>query len=57
MAIVIIIWLILCFFIGIGAKDRGKSFVGYFFLSLLLSPIVGFIALMVSGPGSNEKEN
>jgi len=54
--VVIIIWLVLCFLIGNGAKNRRKSFAGYFFLSLLLSPLVGFIALMLSKPESTPEQ-
>jgi len=54
MFVAFLVWLVLSFFIAQGAKDRGKSFGGYLALSLLLSPLVGLIAvLMIHEP---EKE-
>ena len=44
-----IIWLVLCFVIAAGAGNRGRSAVGFFFLSALLSPLIGFIALIALG--------
>jgi hypothetical protein len=45
----IVVWLILCFVIGNGAKSRGRSFGNYFALSLFLSPILGMIVLLILG--------
>ena len=47
--VVFIIWLILCFVCGSSAKSKGRSFGAYFALSLFLSPLVGFIVLLVKG--------
>jgi hypothetical protein len=44
------IWLALCFAIGFYAEHKGRSGVGFFFLSFLLSPLVGFIAALVMSP-------
>lgn len=38
----------LCTLIAYGAKNKGRSGVGFFFLSFLLSPIVGGIALLIA---------
>jgi hypothetical protein len=50
MFIAVVVWLVLCFIIGSGASKRGKSGAGYFFLSLFLSPLIGFIALWAATP-------
>lgn len=47
MLLTIFIWIILSFLIAVGAKNRGKSFIGYLFLSLFLSPVVGLIAVLM----------
>ena len=46
------VWLALCFIIGFVAGGKGRSAVGFFFLSLFLSPLVGGIAVMVAKPNS-----
>jgi len=45
----IIIWVVLAFFVGYLANKKGRSFFGYFILALILSPLVGFIILLVVG--------
>ncbi len=44
-----IAWLLLSLLVAFGAKNRGRSFLGYFLLSFFLSPIIGFIILLVLG--------
>ncbi len=39
-AVLVIVWLILCFAVGFYAEHKGRSGVGLFFLSFLLSPLV-----------------
>ncbi len=43
-----ILWIVLSILAGVGAKNKGRSFAGFFFLSLLLSPLVGLIAMAVA---------
>ena len=40
-----VVYIILCVIIANTAADTKRSGVGYFFLSFLLSPLVGFMAL------------
>jgi len=47
-------WIILSILAGVGAKNKGRSFAGYFFLSLLLSPLIGLIAMAVAKPMSDQ---
>jgi len=52
---IVIGWLVLCFVIAWAAGQKGRSGVGFFFLSLLLSPLVGGFVLLVvpaRNPGS-----
>ncbi|QQO10256.1 hypothetical protein [Breznakiella homolactica] len=44
-----IAWFILCLLVAFGARNRGRSFLGYFLLSFFLSPIIGFIVLIILG--------
>jgi len=44
--IVALIWIVLCFFIAAGASSRGRSGVGWFFISALLSPVIAVIMLV-----------
>lgn len=43
-------WFLLAVVIGIGADGRGRSGFGWFLLSLLLSPLVGFVLLVLLPP-------
>ena len=51
---VVIIWLFLCFVIAAGASSRGRSGVGWFFISALVSPIIGTIILVCLPPIGKE---
>lgn len=44
----IFLWLILCLVVGALANSRGQSGVLYFFLSALLSPLIGLIIVLLS---------
>jgi hypothetical protein len=43
-------WFILSIVVGVFASSRGRSGFGYFILSILLSPLLGFIIALVAGP-------
>lgn len=43
------VWVGLAFVVASGAKKRNRSYGGYLFLSLLLSPVIGGIVLMMLG--------
>lgn len=45
----IVIWLILSYAAAAWAKSKGRSQIGFFLLSLLLSPLVGLILVAVGG--------
>jgi hypothetical protein len=45
----IIIWFLLAGLVGYAASKKGRSEIAYFLLSLLLSPLVGFLILLVAG--------
>jgi hypothetical protein len=47
---VLLFWLALSVAVGIFAANRGRSGFGWFLLSLLLSPILGFIFVAVCQP-------
>ncbi|WP_284077388.1 hypothetical protein [Herbaspirillum aquaticum] len=46
--ILFIFWLFGSFLVGLAAKSSGKSFLVWFFLSMLVDPILGFLFLQVS---------
>ncbi len=41
-------WFLFSIFCGIWASFKGRSGVGFFFLSLLLSPVLGSIAVAIA---------
>lgn len=49
-----VIWIVTVIIITVAANKRGRSGFGYFLLALLLSPVVGFIAL-IALPDPDEK--
>lgn len=48
MEIYILIWLVLCCLVAYYADTKGQGAVGFFFFSLLLSPILGLIMVMIA---------
>lgn len=46
----IIGWLVLALCVGVVASSRGRSAVGWFLLSVCLSPIIGLILVAVMPP-------
>jgi hypothetical protein len=40
-----LVYLILCILTGVAARNKGRSALGFFLLSLVLSPIVGLVAV------------
>ena len=47
--IFIVLWLVLSATAGSIAESKGRSAAGYFFLSLIASPLVGILAVLVVG--------
>jgi hypothetical protein len=48
----LIIWIILAIFPGVIAKNKGRSFFSFFLLSLVLSPLIGFIWTVIMKPNT-----
>lgn len=46
-----ITWIVLAGLVGVIGNSRGRGFLGGFLISLVLSPIIGLIAVLVSGDG------
>jgi hypothetical protein len=49
-------WLALSVVAGVIASQKGRSGFGFFFLSVLLSPLVGIVAALVAGPNVTKVE-
>jgi hypothetical protein len=45
----IVFWVILSILVGVFASSKKRSGVGWFFLSLIISPLITFIILLVAG--------
>ncbi|WP_051217013.1 SHOCT domain-containing protein [Butyrivibrio fibrisolvens] len=52
--VIIMSWLIMCIVVGAVAQSIGRSFGSYFCISLLLSPLIGFIILAIKGKASQD---
>jgi hypothetical protein len=46
--ILVLVWIVLAIAVGAYASSKGRSGVGFFFLSLLLSPLIGFLFALVA---------
>ena len=53
---IFILFIILCFLCGKFAESKGKSFKKYFILSLIITPVIGFISLLISKPNTGKLE-
>ena len=51
-----ILYFIFCIIVGCAASNRGRSGIGYFFLSLILSPLIAFIIILVLGENKNTRK-
>ncbi|MBY6186159.1 zinc ribbon domain-containing protein [Marinobacter hydrocarbonoclasticus] len=52
---VIVLWLLFAGLVGWFASTRGRSGILFFLLSLVLSPLIAFIIVMVMGPNDELK--
>ena len=46
---IVIGWIVVSAMVAVWADKRGRSGIGYFFLALLLSPIIASVVLLVAG--------
>jgi hypothetical protein len=52
-----LLWLILAMLVGAYANTKGRSFFGFFLLSVVLSPLIGFLAALIAGPNTQRIED
>jgi len=57
MIAILIIWFACAGFVGWAASERGRNPAIWVVLSLLFSPLIGFIALIAAGEGSKGSES
>ena len=50
-----VLWLVLSIVVGFGAKNRNRSFWGFLILSIMFSPIISFLILVILG--ENKERN
>ncbi|MEX0900356.1 MAG: hypothetical protein WD081_06655 [Gammaproteobacteria bacterium] len=48
--VLVLLYLLFSVMVGVFARNRGRSLFGYFILSLLASPFLAFIVLLLIGP-------
>jgi hypothetical protein len=51
-----VVWIVFSFVIGSMAGKRGRSPALYFLISMLLSPVIGLLVLLVQGPNAEKIE-
>ena len=47
---IFVVWLVLAILVGVYASSKGRSGIGFFFLAVLLSPLIGFVVALVVQP-------
>ena len=52
---IFLFWIVLSILVAVFANSRGKSGILYFFISILLSPLLGFLIVLVSGDSTKKK--
>ena len=54
--IIAFIWIVFCFVVASGASNRGRSWFGWFVLSLFLSPLISAVFLLILGQKSSNND-
>lgn len=53
---VVIAWIIFSIIVGVAASNKGRSGWGFFFLSLILSPLIGGLAILAAARNESRLE-
>ncbi|MFB9214431.1 zinc ribbon domain-containing protein [Vibrio sinaloensis] len=53
---VVILWLVFSVIVASVASSKGRSGIGFFFVSLILSPLIGLIIVLVIQPNQETVE-
>jgi hypothetical protein len=54
---IFLLWIILALLLGAYASTKGRSFFGFFVLSIFLSPLIGLLVLLIVGPNTEKIEH
>lgn len=54
---ILVLWIILTPLVGVMASKKNRSILGYMLISVLLSPLVAFIALLVVGENTQKMQS
>ena len=54
---IFLLWIIFALLVGAYASTRGRSFAGFLLLSLVLSPLIGLVVLLIVGPNTEKIEH
>lgn len=52
---IFLLWLVLSILVAVFANSRGRSGILYFFISIILSPLLGFLVALISGDATKMK--
>ena len=48
-------WVVFTILVGVMASNYGRSVIGWVLLSLVLSPLIGFVGLLVAGKSDDAR--
>lgn len=54
--IAIILYLLISYIVGIIGRNRKFGFYGYFFISIFITPLLGFLLILASDSKKNRKD-
>jgi hypothetical protein len=54
---IFLLWIIFALLVGAYANTRGRSFAGFFLVSMVLSPLIGLLALLIVGTNMEKIEH
>ena len=50
---ILVFWLVFAVIVGVIANNKGRSGIGWFLFSIVLSPLLGLIVVLVLSPGTD----
>lgn len=53
---IVVLWLVFAILVGVYANSKGRSGFGFFLISALLSPLIGFIIALIISPINSKVE-
>jgi hypothetical protein len=50
---VLFVWIVVSWIVGMAARSRGRSWIAWFLLALVISPVIAILVLLAFAPSKN----